>query len=140
MKIDNAPFVIEGEAKPFADTLEASLQIKLDNIDLPFYAAYLPKKRPVEIESGKLAVDLDLSYKVTQSKETKLLLGGDLVLTSTSVVDRNAEKVFFLPLAQVTIDWADLLSQRAVIDEIAVYGLEVFVNRDRQGEVRLRKG
>jgi len=134
LKINNAPFAIEGEAKPFADSLEASLQIDLDNIDLPFYTAYLPKKRPIDVQSGKLAVNLDLSYQVTQSKETRLRLGGDLVLTGVSVVDKTDERVFFLPLAQVRIDWADLLSQRAVIDEVALYGLEVFVNRDKKGE------
>ena len=32
------------------------------------------------------------------------------------------------------IDWADLLSQRAVIDEVALYGLEVFVDRNAEGE------
>ena len=111
-----------------------SLKIDLDNIDLPFYSAYLPQKRPIEINSGKLAVNLVLSYLVTQNKETRLRLGGDLVLTGVSVVDKRGDKVFFLPLAQARIDWADLLSQRAVIDEIALYGLEVFVNRDREGE------
>ncbi len=134
LKIDDAPFLVEGEAKPFADTLEASLQIKLDAIDLPFYSAYLPQKRPIDVVSGKLNVDLDLSYKVTQGKETKLLLGGDLVLTGLSVLDKKGEKVFFLPLAQVAIDWADLLSNRAAVDRVAVYGMEVYVHRDANGE------
>jgi len=134
LKIDDAPFLIEGEAKPFADTLEASLKIKLDDIDLPFYSAYLPKARPVDIESGKLSVDLDLSYKVTRNKETKLLLGGGLSLTGLLVKDRTGEKVFFLPLAEVHIDWADLLSKRAVIEKVAIYGMESFVTRDVAGE------
>jgi hypothetical protein len=134
LKIDDAPFLVEGEAKPFADSLETSLQIKLEDIDLPFYAAYLPRKRPIDIASGKLNVDLDLSYKVTQDKETKLLLGGDIVLTGVSVLDEAGEKVFFLPLAQIAIDWADLLSRRTVVEQITIYGLEVFVNRDANGD------
>ena len=134
LKIDDAPFVIEGEAKPFADSLEASLQLKLDNIDLPFYAAYLPRNLPVQFDSGKLAVDLDFSYKVTQNKETKLLLGGDIVLTGVSVLDQMEDQVLFLPLAQISLDWVDLLSKHAVINLISVYGLDAFVTRDKKGE------
>lgn len=133
LEIDGAPFVIEGEAKPFADSLEATLQIELDNIDLPFYAAYLPRQRPFEIESGKIAVDLDLSYEVSESRGDKLLVGGEVTLTGLSVLDSTAGKLFFLPLAQVEIDWADLLARRGAIRQIAVYGLEVYVKRDSDG-------
>jgi len=139
LEIDDAPFLIEGEAKPFADTLEASLQIRLDDIDLPFYAAYLPPTRPVDIENGKLAVDLDLSYKVTRDQETKLLLGGSFSITNLLVNDRRGEKVLFLPLGEVEIEWADLLARRGAIDQIAVYGMETYVQRDADGIVNLSR-
>jgi len=132
--VDEAPFAISGEAKPFADTLEASLKIKLDNIDLPFYMAYLPKERPVDLESGKLAVDLELQYRFPQDGKATLQMSGDITLTSVSVLDKLAEKVFFLPLAQVSIAPADLLAEQVVIDQVALYGLEIFVNRDASGE------
>ena len=139
LKFDDAPFAIEGEAKPFADTLEASLQIKLDDIDLPYYSTYLPRPRPVDFESGKVSVDLDLVYKVVRGGDTTLTLGGDVLITSLSVRDRKQERLIFLPLAQVMIAQADLLKQQAVIDEIAIYGLEVFADRNAAGELNFAR-
>lgn len=134
LRLGNTPIEAEAALKPFAESMEATLRLKLRDIDLPLYSPYLPKERPVSIDHGRLALDVTLAYRINERQEPQVTLEGVLTLTSLRIVDRLGEELFFLPLAQVGLEKVDLLARQASIDQVALYGLEVFVSRDEGGE------
>ena len=133
MRVDDAPIVATGEVKPFAKTLDTSLELALNNIDLPFYTAYLPNVRKFKIDSGHLSLDLKLSYRVRVDEVPELMLDGSAALSALRVRDQRDKDLFFLPLARVTLERAALFSKEIVISAVDIYGLELFVDRGRDG-------
>jgi hypothetical protein len=133
MRIDDAPIVATGEVKPFAKSLDTSLELALNNIDLPFYAVYLPHVRRFKIESGHLSLDLKLAYRVRDDEVPELTLNGTVVLSALRVRDQRDRDLFFLPLARVTIERAALFSKEIEISTIDIYDLELFIDRGRDG-------
>lgn len=132
-ELDGAPMAAEGEVKPFADRLEAVLSLNLQGIDIPFYSPYLPRARPFTIASGKLSLALDTAYQVAEDGDVTVHLGGQATLTGLRVRDNTGEDLFFLPMVRIDLAWADPLAQHAVVSEVALYGPEIFVSRDAQG-------
>ncbi len=132
-ELDGAPVVAVSELKPFADRLEARLQLELNNIEIPYYSPYLPHDRPFTIDSGKLALRIDVNYAVESDGAVKVLVSGDSTLTGMRVRDSLGEVLFFLPMVRVDLARADPLAQSAVVREVVFYSPEIFVSRDADG-------
>lgn len=62
-RIDGAPLHFAGKTKPFAQSLESSLNIKLDGLELPRYLGYVPGPLPVAVPQGKLTTDLTIDFQ-----------------------------------------------------------------------------
>jgi len=131
--LNDAPFSFEGKLKPFADTVEATVGINIDNLDLPEYAAYLPAELPVRFETGHLSTALEISYRVTRDIGPQVVMTGDVTLTGLKLSERSGAPLCFLPLGRVNLANSKLFSDRVDLKEIIIYGLEVTLNRDRQG-------
>lgn len=139
MRIDDAPIVATGEVKPFAKSLDTSLELALNNIDLPFYSPYLPNVRQFKIESGHLSLDLKLACRVRDDELPLLTLNGSASLSALRVRDQRDKDLFFLPLAQVKLDRGALFLKEIEISTIDIYGLELFVDRGVDGSWNLAR-
>jgi uncharacterized protein involved in outer membrane biogenesis len=133
MRIDDAPIVATGGVKPFAKSLETSLDLSFNNIDLSFYAAYLPDIRRFKIESGHLSLDLKLAYQIDETEVPELILNGSTAISALRVRDQRDRDLFFLPLVKVDLNRASLFTNEIAISAIDVYGLELFVDRGQDG-------
>jgi hypothetical protein len=51
-RIDGTPIELKGETRPFHQTLESSISLKLDDLDIPKYLSYSPVKLNFEVGSG----------------------------------------------------------------------------------------
>lgn len=131
--VNDAPFTFEGKLKPFADAVEATVDINIVNLDLPEYAAYLPAQLPIRTETGHLSTDLKISYRVTRDAGPQVALTGDVTLTGLKLSERSGAPLCFLPLGKVNLAGSEPFSGRIALQEIIIYGLEVTLNRNRQG-------
>ncbi len=131
--INHAEIDIEGKGRPFSSTREMQFDLVLDNIDLPFYLAYVPIDLPVELRNGRLSVDLDILYSISAENGGDLALSGSVNLASLDIWDRQQEKLFFLPLLQVEIASSRPLQQQLHLSAVRAYNLEVQLKRDQKG-------
>ncbi|MEN8686146.1 MAG: DUF748 domain-containing protein [Desulfuromonadales bacterium] len=131
--VNDAPLDIKGELKPFSASQEMLFHLALDNIDLPFYLGYVPVKLPIQLRNGRLSFDLKLLYRLAAESGPELELQGHLDLASLDILDRQKERLFFLPLLQVDIAPTYPLSQDIHLSNLRVYNLEVHLNRDKKG-------
>ena len=51
-RVDGSPLRIDGQTKPFADSLESSIAFQLDHLDLPRYLGYVPVRCRWPIPQG----------------------------------------------------------------------------------------
>jgi uncharacterized protein involved in outer membrane biogenesis len=131
--VNDSPIDIKGEFKPFTQTQEMQFNLALENIDLPFYLAYVPVELPIKLRNGRLSFDLDLLYRAEPDKTPELQLSGRLDLASLDIWDRQDERLFFLPLLQVELGPSHLLTKDIHLNALRIYNLEVELQRDKSG-------
>ncbi len=131
--VNDAPVRLDGTLKPFAEAQELEVRLALDNIDLPYYLAYVPLELPVILKSGHLSFDLDLRYRMTASEAPRLTLGGQVDLTILDIYDRLDQQLFFLPMLRCELAPSNLLDKDIRITSLNLFNLEVRVNRDAGG-------
>lgn len=132
--INDSPINLEGRLKPFSDVQEMLFNLKLADIELPFYLGYIPIELPVVINNGKLTLDLNILYRVSTESGGELELSGKIDLASLKVQDRLQEQLFFLPLLRIELAPSQPLKQDIHLSSVRVYNLEVQLKRDQQGE------
>jgi uncharacterized protein involved in outer membrane biogenesis len=131
--INDAPIHIEGELKPFSKIQEMKVALALQDIDLPFYLGYIPIEMPVNLRNGRLSLDLNLVYRVSEDKGNEFEMSGKLDLASLDIWDKQQQKLFFLPLLRAEIAPSQPLKKQIHLSALRVYNLEVQLNRDQQG-------
>ena len=76
---------------------------------------------------------------MTRDTGPQVALTGDVTLTGLKLSERSGAPLCFLPLGKVTMEGAEPFSNRIDFNEIIIYGLEVTLNRDRQGGWNFQK-
>jgi len=132
--VNGTPLELKGELKPFADLQEYSLQLKLDGIDLPYYLDYLPFDLPVKVHSGRLDVDLDLSYRASASTKPELELAGRLDLTILDLREPNGDQLLFLPLLEARLAPSLPIEQQLHLSSLTLHNLQTWIDRNPAGE------
>ncbi len=63
--INGDPYALEGKTKIFKDTRETIFNILIEDLDLPFYLAYVPHELNITIPSGKLDVQSTITFSMS---------------------------------------------------------------------------
>ncbi len=131
--INDSPVEMKGALKPFAETQEFSLRLALDDIDLPYYLAYVPVELPIELRSGRLGIDLQMLYRAGMQHAPELLLSGDVNLTALNIWDRQDQELLFLPMFRAVIAPSHPLDMDIHLASLDLYNLEAHLTRDQAG-------
>lgn len=67
--INRTPVALAGRTKPFADSLETTLDLNFKDIDLPYYLAYVPMQPGFTVASGALDIKAVLAYKQFRTEQ-----------------------------------------------------------------------
>ncbi len=132
-KIDDALYTIEGRTKPFADTLETSVNIDIKDLDLPFYMAYLPMKTNFKLVSGTMDIGAKVSFVETKEKKPSLTVSGDVSLKKMAIRDGKDEPFLQLPLLALSIAPSEPLSGIVHLSKISIQSPELALRRDKAG-------
>ncbi|NOS35932.1 MAG: DUF748 domain-containing protein, partial [Deltaproteobacteria bacterium] len=134
---NDTAFEFGGTTKPFHDSLETTLDIKFDDLAIPYYMAYLPVKAGFNLPSGLFSADLVLSYVQYGDRGPSLTLKGAVSLKEIEVRDLQEKPLVKLPLFTVDIDSAELFEQKIHLSKVALESPELFVELDKDGSVNL---
>jgi hypothetical protein len=137
LKINDAPYVINGKTKPFADSRETTFDINIDNIDIPFYLAYLPTKIPVKVTSGNLDVKAQLVYKEDVKNEPTLSLTGDVAITKLAVQDMGNKPLLVLPALSIGINSIEPFAGKVHLTNVSIQSPEITLARDKDGNLNI---
>ena len=62
------PYELRGKTKPFADSLETVFDIEFEDLDLPFYLAYVPFKMNFRVPSAFLDAKAKITFLRSKDK------------------------------------------------------------------------
>ncbi len=132
--VNGAPFSFSGKVKPLSKSMETSVHIDLQHLDLPGYVAYVPVKPPADLASGTLTIDTDVSYRVSAEKKPELAIKGLVRLDNIGVNLKEGQPLFRLPSLQVRASDLELFARRFLLDTVTMEGFELFAGRSAAGE------
>ena len=131
--INGSPLNLEGKLKPFAKGAETTLDINLKELSLPFYFSYYPGTPPVRMDSGRLTTTLELVHRVTAGNKPELEVKGNIALADLKMRDRRGVPLLSMVQGMASISRAQVIKGDFALSTIAADGLEMYLDRDRQG-------
>ena len=135
--VDGSPVVLAGKTKPFQDSLESTVEISIDHLDLPRYLAYVPAKLRFRIPSGLLDTKLTATFMQSPKKAPSLTLSGRVTLEKFAITELDDRPLLTLPMVAVRVDSADIFAQKVHLGHVLIQDPELQVRRDRAGKVNL---
>jgi hypothetical protein len=136
-KVNGTPVSFKGETKPFKDSLETHLGIRVKNFDIPFYMAYLPFKLPLEMRSGLLDTDTTVSYIQYKDKPPSLNVSGNVTFKKIRVVDLKQNPLVSFPALDISFAPSDLIARKIHLAEVKLQSPELNISRDKSAKINL---
>jgi hypothetical protein len=134
-RVDGTPVELHGRTKPFKDTLETSIDLNIEHLELPRYVEYLPLKLGFQLASGLLDTRLTASFVRSQGKAPVVVVRGDIGLEKLSIRELDGTSLLNLAALDVPVGNVDVLERKIELGHIALTSPEVFVSRDKQGGI-----
>ncbi|WP_112991664.1 DUF748 domain-containing protein [Herminiimonas fonticola] len=129
-KVNDTPLLIKGKTLPFADPVQAVVDLNLDNLDLTTYLKYIPGTPHFKVPSAHLDLHLIANFQQAKDKAPALLLSGDIKLKSLQLNDEDNKSIVKLPELAITLKDASILSEHIAVAKLAINGLEADITRN----------
>lgn len=123
-KVNGAPILLKGKARPFEEPRDALVALDLDGIDLTGYLGYLPFKPNFRLPSARLDVHLTASFQQPKDKAPAIVLGGGITLKDVQLNESGGKPVLKLPELSVSLGKTDITSDHLSVEKISLVGLD----------------
>lgn len=134
MVIDGSPLRIAGKARPFANPPQSVMNLNLHQLDLPRFAAYLPRRISVKIPAGTLSSALQIDF-VSAPAHPYVRLSGQVSIDQLDLRDASNAPLVELGHATVVLTDVKPLEDVAHLERIRVDGLKLHVVRNADGAI-----
>ncbi|HXY54441.1 MAG TPA: DUF748 domain-containing protein [Nitrospirota bacterium] len=136
--VNGTPLNIHGDTKVFADSHETSLDIRLTDINIPYYLAYAPARLKVKVRSGQLDINIKVIYRQYADRAPMLSMAGESRVRDLRVATQDGKDEFLrIPLLSVKDVMFDFEKQKIEISAIATERGLVMVSRSADGRINL---
>ena len=134
--IDGAKFALAGtSASPFADRVEATLDVDLDALQLPEYAAYAPLPQGLKLGDGALTTRLKLGFVTDRGAPSTMTLAGTARLDGLAVLRKDGSPLASAKAIEATIGKVDFLDRTIALDRVAIDAPEADLRRLADGSL-----
>lgn len=115
MRVNGAPFSIQGESLPFEKDLRTRLALGFDDVKIPEYVSYSPTKLPVRIGAGKLHAKLVIRFNRAATGDPAIDLGGTVGVEGLELSGPQPEGDVVVGSAEVEVASLDPLGGKAIV-------------------------
>ncbi len=136
-KINGDPYSLEGNTKIFKESRETTVNIAIEDFDIPFYLAYIPHDLNISVPSGKLDVQSTITFSETLEKQAVVSLAGNVALRDFVLQDRKKNAVAGLKRLDLVMTSLEPLRSQFHFAKIAFDSPEVHVRREKNGAINL---
>jgi uncharacterized protein involved in outer membrane biogenesis len=102
-KVNGAPLTLEGKVRPFTKNREASLELKLNDIDLTRVDEYSPVPVGISLHSGYLDSNLVLTFVQVDGEPPKIALTGRTALRKLRIENHAVEMPYVAHLEKLDV-------------------------------------
>jgi len=137
-KINDTPYSIQGQTKPFHDSLETSFDINITDLDIPHYVAYLPTKMNMKIRSAYLDTQAKISFLQSKDKKPSVTVTGNISFKKIVLEDGQNKPLLKLPLFEISIAPSEPLSKIIHLSKVSIQSPELEIKRDGKGALNVQ--
>jgi uncharacterized protein involved in outer membrane biogenesis len=135
--INGNPYSLEGKTKIFKDSHETTFNIIIDDLDIPFYLAYIPHELNISVPSGKLDVQSTITFSMAPDRQAIISVAGNTVLKDFALQDRKKNAIAGLKRIDVALSALERFQSKFHFAKIAIDSPEVNVRREKNGAINL---
>lgn len=135
--VNGTPLLVKGKAQPFADPMDATVDLNLDNLDLTTYLKYIPGTPHFKLPSARLDMKMAAHFRQKKDEAPALLLTGDVTLKNVQLNDANDASILKLPSLKVTLQDAKVLDSKIAVARVAIDGIEASIARAAGGRLNI---
>ena len=132
-KFGDAPILLEGRSKPFAEGHESEISLDIDRFNLATLQPYLPSSIPLIFANGAVDSELKLVFKELSEQLFSLTMVGAVHLSELKVNEAGGSALVAWKKMDVEIANADLVNQRFHIKGVTLDGLDANLAVNREG-------
>jgi len=137
-KVNETPYAIQGETKPFADSLETTFDINIKDFDIPYYLAYFPLRLNFKIVSAYLDTQAKVSFiQHKKDKGPSVTVSGNISLKKVALDDVKNNPLFKLPLVEIGIAPTEPLKKIFHLSKVSIQSPELEVQRNSKGALNI---
>jgi len=136
--INRTPVALAGRTKPFADSLETTLDLNFRDIDLPYYLAYVPMHLGFTVDSGLFDINAVLCYKQFRAKRQPVLdVSGKLSGRNLAIKDQDGKPILSVPRVSVELAPSRILRKQIHVGKVLIASPVLSVERNKSGQLNL---
>jgi len=134
--VNGAPIHFVGASTtPFKDSLESTLSLDINDVEIPKYLEYSPVTLNFKIPSGQLAGKITAVFKTSKSKPAVLSIRGNLGLKQFDMQQPTGAAMVKLPAFDLVIDDYEVLANKLAIKSLVAQNLDLNFVRARDGSL-----
>ena len=137
MFLNGSELKVNGQLKPFHNSLETDLYVSFHNVQLPFYANTSPVPLPVRVEEGSLDFEIEVTYIIADNEQPTLKVGGQFAISDLDIQEPDGSELLQIPTLLLGLREADIFKQDIQLEALEVYEPQIYVNRDQDGQLNL---
>lgn len=135
--INGVPYSLEGKTKIFKDSRETVFNIIIEDLDIPFYLAYIPHELNISVPSGKLDAKSTITFSIAPDQHPVISIAGNVVLRDFVLRDRKKNAVAGLKRLDVVMTSLEPLQSKFHFAKIMIDSPEVNARREKNGAINL---
>lgn len=136
-RFNGTPFDTGAQATPFAQTRQATLQLKMGELDLRPYIGYLPQSLPVRLSGGRVAADLVLDFSMPVDAPPSAALRGSVGVDDLAINDTAGRALLEWKRLSVALRDVRPLTRELSFGTIELDAPTVHLSRDAAGRLNL---
>ena len=135
--INDDKFEFTGKTQPFLTSRATSIDLNIQDLDIPFYLKYVPVKMNFKLNSARLDTKMKINFVMYKDKAPSLALSGNATLRKIILDDLQNNKILHLPSLSINMASVEPLVPNVHLAEIAIQSPELVIRRNNQGEINL---
>ncbi len=136
-KINGKYYELAGKSKPFSESKEMAIDLEMRDVDVPYYLNYIPAKLNCRILSATLDAKMSISFITPEGNPPRLNLAGSMALKNVVLNDLQNNKVFRLPLFNVTLESFEPLLHDIHLSKVSFQSPELVIRKSKDGKINL---
>lgn len=136
-RLNGAAFDSGGDARPFAAARDASLGLRVADVDLAPYLPYLPDVLPLRVRAGRADFEVAVRFAQPPGAAATLAISGAAALRDAAFTHRDGAPLASWKRLDIALADVQPLARRVLLGPVRLHGAVLSVARAADGRIDL---